>query len=265
MNNKHRGNSVQAYDRYQTGLVMYRKKIPLTKIAEKLGVTTTMVNKYRKLGIASSNLASWDHVLKREVMYAQAEAHAVTKVGDTTALSRIESPEFIEIVNTENVSIMVQEALILQNLRVGVEALSSSAIKLVGVAKRLVDQAEREATCLLDELQAENDAALEEGKPLPAGTHHKRLGYILNILDRTTTFMEKTSNMNQAIQQAQRLHAGQPTEIVGHMVGEVKDAATSVDTLERMTTALKRLKDRHIIEVSPVTEEPSPQSSDEEE
>ena len=257
-----RGNAETTFQQYQEGLKLYRKKMSISDIAKKLDLSPSMVNRYRKQGVATANLASWDHVLKREVMYAQAEAGIIkTEAGHTNdtgqLLSRLESPEFIDIVNKENVSVMVQEALVLQNLREGVEALSSSAVQLVGLARRLVSQAEKEATCLLDEMQRENDAALESGTPLPAGTHHRRIGFIMSTLERATAFLEKTTSMNQSILQSQRLHAGQPTEIVGHVTSKVADHETSIDTLERMTAALKRLKANHIIDATPDREEAS--------
>lgn len=196
--------------KYEKGLDLYRKDHSLVDIAKTLKLDRNTVIRYRDVGLIRQDLPPWKDVLETEKLKAAA---MVTSIRNAPDLDEI---KVLEGAASQKITSMAQEQMILTNLRSSIIESTHQANSIMKTVTRLMESIEKTAEKLLAQLEREDAKAEAEEKDLDFGTYHKRLNYLMNLSEAGTRMLERLGHVTQSTLQAERLHLGEPTDILGH-------------------------------------------------
>lgn len=196
--------------KYDKGLSLFRKGHTLTDIAKNLKLDRNTVIRYRDVGLINQNLAPWKDIVETEKLKAAAMVTTIRTAPDLNEIKALEGAA------SQKITSMAQEQMILTNLRSSIIESTSQANSIMKTVTRLMHSIENTAEKLLAQLEREDEKAEEEGRDLDFGVYHKRLNYLMNLSEAGTRMLERLGHVTQSTLQAERLHLGEPTDILGH-------------------------------------------------
>ena len=196
--------------KYEKGLELYRNGHNISEVAKILKVSRNTAIKYQRTGLKSMDLPAWDDLIETEKLKAAA---IVTDLRTSPDLHEI---KVLEGAASQKITSMAQEQMILTNLRSSIIESTHQANSIMKTVTRLMESIEKTAEKLLAQLEKEDAKAEAEEKDLDFGTYHKRLNYLMNLSEAGTRMLERLGHVTQSTLQAERLHLGEPTDILGH-------------------------------------------------